>query len=102
MADIKTDLRSVRDKLDGLGANVRPEIASVGDTLSKDIGSLREAITKDISSLRESMAKDFASVRESIADLRESIVAVKVWGLGLCLTLLAGVFGTMARAFGWI
>jgi hypothetical protein len=32
---------------------------------------------------------------------RESVVAVKVWGLGLGLTITAGAFGTMARAFGW-
>ena len=31
-----------------------------------------------------------------------SVARVKVWGLGLAVAIATGVFGTMARAFGWI
>ena len=55
-----------------------------------------QAATKGAIRIQFSDALD----RASSTDV--SRYAVKVWGLTLYLTLVAGVFSTMARAFGWI
>jgi hypothetical protein len=34
--------------------------------------------------------------------VRDSIAAAKIWALVLYMALAGGMFGTMARGFGWI
>ena len=68
-------------------AHLRTDVADI----KTDLRSVRDKLD----GFRDSTAKDFASVRESIA-------AAKIWGLGLALTIAAGLLGAMARGFGWI
>ena len=49
---------------------------------------------------------DLAGVKSSVAaiksELAAAIASAKVWALLLYAALAAGMFSTMARAFGWI
>jgi hypothetical protein len=36
------------------------------------------------------------------SELTATVASVKVWAVLLYLALAAGMFGTMARGFGWI
>ena len=48
----------------------------------------------------------FDALKDSVVANKESvaadIAATKVWALALYIALAAGIFGTMARSFGWI
>jgi uncharacterized protein YlxW (UPF0749 family) len=85
---------SIGDELEDL----RASIASVRESIGDELKDLRASIGSE----RKSVDDELKDLRNGIASVRESIVAVKVWGLGLGFTIAAGVFGTMARAFGWI
>jgi len=66
--------------------------------LEADIAHLRSDVTdikEDVRSLRDRMEARFDLVLAAIA-------SAKVWALLLYLALAAGMFGTMARGFGWI
>ena len=75
-------------------AHLRTDVAEI----KTDLRSLRDKMD----ALRESIGHELTGLRGSVGSLREDVVAVKVWGLGLGFTIAAGVLGTMARAFGWI
>lgn len=45
---------------------------------------------------------DVRSLREKIDRLVESLAAAKIWALVLYIALASGLFGTLARSFGWI
>ena len=73
MADIKTDVRSLRDKLDAVGSQLNTKIEGVETRLNAKIDGLKD-----------------------------SLAAAKVWALFLYITLAAAMLGTMARGFGWL
>ena len=45
---------------------------------------------------------DLRSVRDKIDRLVESLAAAKIWALVLYIALAGGLFGTLARGFGWL
>jgi hypothetical protein len=45
---------------------------------------------------------DFRSLRDRIDRLVESLAAAKMWALVLYIALAGGLFGTLARGFGWL
>ena len=62
--------------------------------LESDIAHMRS----DIAELRT----DFRSLRDRIDRLVESVAAAKIWALVLYIALAGGLFGTLARGFGWL
>jgi hypothetical protein len=45
---------------------------------------------------------DLRSLRDRIDRLVESLAAANIWALVLYIALAGGLFGTLARGFGWI
>jgi hypothetical protein len=70
--------------------------------MATDISGMKDSLATDVSSMKVSMATDISGMKESISGLKVSIAAAKVWALVLYFALAAGIFGTLARAFGWI
>jgi hypothetical protein len=67
-------------RLEAVVSHLRSEVADIKD---------------DVRSLRDRMETKFDAVIAAIA-------VAKVWALLLYVSLAAGMFSTMARAFGWI
>lgn len=56
--------------------------------------------------MQERVAADSSGMKASISALKVSlageIASAKIWALVLYIALAAGIFGTMARGFGWL
>ena len=66
--------------------------------LEADVAHLRTDVADikvDLRTLRDRMDTRFDSLKDEIG-------TAKLWALLLYAALAAGIFGTMARAFGWI
>lgn len=62
-------------------------------------------LESDIAHMRSDIAElktDFRSLRDRIDRLVESLAAAKIWALVLYIALAGGLFGTLARGFGWL
>jgi outer membrane murein-binding lipoprotein Lpp len=84
--------------------------------LEADVAHLRSDVARveeDVRSLRDRMEAKFDAVTAALAGLKDSIAgtkselsaaigSAKIWAVMLYLALAAGMFGTMARGFGWI
>jgi hypothetical protein len=77
LADIKIDLRSVRDKMDATYTKLSDKIDSRVDGLERRLDT-------------------------KIDELAGSLASTARWAVALYVALAAGVFSTMARGFGWI
>jgi uncharacterized coiled-coil protein SlyX len=87
VADVKVDVRTLRDKIDALGERFDSKL---------------DAMTQRFEALKDMLAatrQDVATMKERIA---AEIATAKVWALVLYFALAAGMFGTMARGFGWL
>ena len=62
--------------------------------LESDMAHVRSALVE--------VKTDLRSLRDRIDRLVESLAAAKVWALVLYIALAAGLFGTLARGFGWL
>ena len=59
----------------------------------------------DVAHVRTDVADikvDVRMLRDKMDTLKDSITAAQVWALVLYIALAGGMFGTMARGFGWI
>ena len=62
-------------------------------------------LESDVAHVRSDVAElktDLRSVRDRIDRLVESLAAAKSWALVLYIALAGGLFGTLARGFGWL
>jgi hypothetical protein len=62
-------------------------------------------LESDVAHVRSDVAElktDLRSVRDRIDRLVESLAAAKIWALVLYIALAGGLFGTLARGFGWL
>ena len=113
MADVKADVRSLRDKtddgfgklngrIDGLNDKIDRNAKSLNDRIDGSVGKLNDKID----GLHDKLDARLQTLQDSLAHTRvslsESISAAKIWALVLYAALAAGMFGTMARGFGWI
>ena len=73
MADVKIELRTLRDKMDGMSTNLTQRIVDLTDRI--DIVN---------------------------TSLKDGLASAKVWALVLYIVLAGGMLGTMARGFGWL
>jgi outer membrane murein-binding lipoprotein Lpp len=80
VGDIKTDVRTLRDKMD----------------------TMTERFDAKFDALRSEIAATNIALKDGLAATDDRMADAKVWALVLGGTLVAGTFGTMARAFGWL
>jgi hypothetical protein len=66
--------------------------------IRSDVGDLKA----DLRSLRDKMDARFERVDARIDALAESLASAKGWALVLYIALAGGLFGTLARGFGWL
>lgn len=62
-------------------------------------------LESDMAHVRSDVAElktDLRSLRDRIDRLVESLAAARIWALVLYIALAGGLFGTLARGFGWI
>lgn len=80
VADIKIDLRSLRDKINDVDKRLNAKIDDVADRFSGK----------------------FEAVDRRFETLQGSIASMKIWTLTLYIVFSGAMLGTMARGFGWI
>lgn len=73
MADVKTDVRRLDSKIDTVNTALTAKIDQV-----------------------------YATLLGRTDDLKDSLASAKVWALVLYIALAGGLFGTLARGFGWL
>jgi outer membrane murein-binding lipoprotein Lpp len=73
LADIKSDGRALRDRLEQWSASLNAKIDRVSEQLNAKVDKLKDEIH-----------------------------SLKTWALLLYFALAAGMYATLARAFGWI
>ena len=73
LSDVKSDVRALRDRIDGVDQRLGAKIDSVDTRLGGKID-----------------------------DLKDELHSAKIWALLLYVALAAGMYATMARAFGWL
>jgi hypothetical protein len=73
VADVKVDVRSLRDKVDDLGTQLTAKIDGLEHRLDAKIDKLGD-----------------------------SLASTARWAVALYVALAATMFGTMARGFGWL
>jgi chromosome segregation ATPase len=98
VADIKVDLRALRDKVDGVETSLRGEIKGLEKSLQGEIKDLEKSLRGEITDLKD----DNSSLRHDIAAVRVEIASAKSWGLALSMTLTGVMLTVMARGFGWM
>jgi predicted nucleic acid-binding Zn-ribbon protein len=98
VSDIKTDVRRLNDKIDGVNKDLSGKI----DAVNKDLSGKIDTVNKDLSGKIDAVNKDllgkFDTVIQAIADLKIGRALDRVWWLLMSGALL----GIMARAFKWI
>lgn len=80
VGEVKLDLRSLRDKLDGVSSQLIGRIDGATSQLS-DRADHQDA---------------------KLDELRDDLARAKVWAVMLYMSLAALNFGALARGFGWI
>ena len=99
MADVKIDVRSLRDKFDakfdGLDAKFDAKFDALDAKFDEKFDGLNAKFDAKIDALDAKFDKKFDGVKDSIAK-------AKVWALVLYIALAGGLFGTLARGFDWI
>jgi hypothetical protein len=73
--------------------------------LESDVAHIRSDVAElksDLRSLRDKMDVKLDAVNARIDKLVDSLASAKVWALVLYIALAGGLFGTLARGFGWL
>ncbi len=79
-------------------AHVRSDVAE----LKTDVRSLRDRMDARFDAVDTKFDSTFAGVNARIDKLGDSLASAKVWALVLYIALASGMFGTLARGFGWL
>ena len=73
--------------------------------LESDMAHVRSDVAElktDVRSLRDRMDFKLDAVNARIDKLVDSLASAKLWALVLYIALAGGLFGTLARGFGWL
>jgi uncharacterized coiled-coil protein SlyX len=73
--------------------------------LESDVAHIRSDVAElktDLRSLRDKIDAKLDAVNARIDKLVDSLASAKVWALVLYIALAGGLFGTLARGFGWL
>jgi hypothetical protein len=95
IADIKVDLRSVRDKLDSTAERLDTKIDIVAVRLDSKIEAVAERLDKKIDGF-------YAKLDAKIDGVKDSIWRAEIRLFLLYVALAGGMLGVMAHGFGWL
>ncbi|HJR71447.1 MAG TPA: hypothetical protein VKA43_15505 [Gammaproteobacteria bacterium] len=73
--------------------------------LESDVGHIRSDLVdvkQDVRELRARVDKGFDEARDRLDAMNEKLASAKVWALILFIAQAGAVYGTLARAMGWI
>lgn len=98
LAEVKADVRILRDKMDVTGIRLSERIDNLGARLDDKIDKSNSSLGARIDELNAGL--NGLNVR--FDGVKDSITAAKTQALLLYVALAGGMFGTMARGFGWI
>jgi hypothetical protein len=73
--------------------------------LESDVSHIRTDLVdvkQDVRELRARVDKGFDETRNGIDSLQTELASAKVWALILFIAQAGAVYGTLARAMGWI
>ena len=87
ISEMKTDIRKLNEKIDG-----------VDQKLNSKIDSVKQELTAKIEAVKDGLANLALSMEKSFSDLKVGRALDRVWWLLNSAALL----GIMARAFKWI
>jgi hypothetical protein len=79
-------------------AHVRSDVAE----LKTDVRSLRDRMDARFDGMDAKFNGKLDGVNARIDKLVDSLASAKVWALVLYIALAGGLFGTLARSFGWL
>jgi predicted nucleic acid-binding Zn-ribbon protein len=107
--DMKTDLRKLNEKFDGVDQKLTARIEGVDQRLTAKIDSVNEKLTAKIEGVDQKLSTKIDAVKDGLASLaltmEKSFSALKI-GRALdriwWLLMSAALLGIMARAFKWI
>lgn len=102
VADIKVDLRSLRDKTDTMYVTLVEKIDSVAARLEGKIESDCVRLDSKIDSASDRLTSRMDALDGKLDRLKDSLASAKIWALVLYIAFGAAMLGTMARGFGWI
>jgi archaellum component FlaC len=112
VADIKGDLRSFRDKMDGMDARLNARIDSVADRLDDKFDSAVDSINKRFEVIDQRLDaidqrfsgidQKFDGIAGSFESVHQAIATTRLWGMSTLVTFSAVILATMTRGFGWL
>ena len=79
-------------------AHVRSDVAEI----KTDVRSLRDRMDARFDFVDAKFGGKLDGVNARIDTLVDSLASAKVWALVLYIALAGGLFGTLARGFGWL
>jgi chromosome segregation ATPase len=109
VADIKTDIRRLNDKVDAVEQRLTDKIDGVDKKLSDKIDGVQQQLTAKIDgvdqkltgktdSLKDALANLTLRVETGFADMKAGRAMDRVWWLLTCAAML----GVMAHGFKWL
>jgi len=108
VSDLKTDVRSLNNKIDEVDKQLLDKIDEVDKRLSGKIDEVDKRLSGKIDSLKEAVDKGFASValkfaeQKSSFDLRlEELMRSRLYDRIWMLMIAAALLGVMAKGFKW-
>lgn len=113
LADVKVDVRALRGRLDETSDQHVTALAEIdrrlvdrmdamNTSLTQRMDAMNATLTQRMDAMNAAMNERFEKVNAKIADLAGSLASAKVWALVLYITLAGAVYGTLARAMGWL
>ena len=102
IADMKTDLRRLNDKMDAVDQKLTAKIDGVEQKLAAKIDGVEQKLTAKIDGVEQKLTAKIEEVdrrlSESFGDLRVGRALDRVWWL----LMLGALLAVMARGFKWI
>ena len=84
LADVKVDVRAMRNRVDDLGEKHTDRLAALDNKLCTRMDALEVRLT------------------DRMDKLERGVASAKVWALMPFIAQAAAVYGTLARTMGWI
>jgi chromosome segregation ATPase len=98
ISEMKTDIRRLNEKIDGVDQKLTARIDRVEEKLTARIDRLEEKLTAKIDGVKDGLANLALSMEKAFSSLKVARVLDRVWWLLMSAALL----GVMARGFKWI
>jgi hypothetical protein len=109
VADIKADVRVLRDRVDLGNAKSLERTDSTAnrldhkfDKVASDMDAKFHRLDNRIEKFGSEIDVQFHRVDDKMDRLAQSLAKTQVWAVLLYVAMAGGMLGTMARGFGWM